>query len=180
MSVTRSTSPPPDPAEAARGAELNADPRPYLFRAVWRWHFYAGLLVIPIVVILCLSGIVYLFKPQIDDLAYGSLRTVEAGRSPVSYAEQQEAVERAVPGGTVTGVGPAPTAIRSTEWKVTTKAGREWTVYVDPYTGRVLGHRDEQLTLTTLALDLHGTLLTSRFMDEEGVWNDRQMELTAS
>jgi len=29
-----------------------------LFRAVSRWHFYAGLLVIPIVVILSLSGIV--------------------------------------------------------------------------------------------------------------------------
>jgi hypothetical protein len=42
----------PDPAEIARGAELRAQPRPRLFRAVWRWHFYAGLLVIPIIVIL--------------------------------------------------------------------------------------------------------------------------------
>lgn len=46
-----------DPAKIARGAELRAQPRPRLFRAVSRWHFYAGLLVIPIVVILSLSGI---------------------------------------------------------------------------------------------------------------------------
>lgn len=48
-----------DPAEIARGAELRAQPRPRLFRTVWRWHFYAGLLVIPTIVILSLSGIVY-------------------------------------------------------------------------------------------------------------------------
>jgi uncharacterized iron-regulated membrane protein len=37
-----------------------------LYQAVWRWHFYAGLLVIPFVILLSLSGAVYLFKPQID------------------------------------------------------------------------------------------------------------------
>jgi uncharacterized iron-regulated membrane protein len=31
--------PPADPAEAARGTELQAQQRPRLFRAVWRWHF---------------------------------------------------------------------------------------------------------------------------------------------
>lgn len=37
-----------------------------LYRTIWRWHFYAGLLVIPFVVLLSLSGAVYLFKPQVD------------------------------------------------------------------------------------------------------------------
>jgi hypothetical protein len=32
--------PPADPAELARGFELQAQQRPRLFRAVWRWHFY--------------------------------------------------------------------------------------------------------------------------------------------
>ena len=54
-----------------------ADPAgPKLFRTIWRWHFYAGLLVIPILVVLCISGIVYLFKPQIDGVFYGHLRDV--------------------------------------------------------------------------------------------------------
>ena len=34
--------------------------------AVWRWHFYAGLFVVPFIVILAVSGAVYLFKPQIE------------------------------------------------------------------------------------------------------------------
>lgn len=172
--------PPTDPAEAARGAELAAQPRPRLFRAVWRWHFYAGLLVIPIVVILSLSGIVYLFKPQIDSIFYGHARNVEPRGATLSYARQLAAVDAAVPGATVTSVAPAPNARRSTQFGVTTKAGKDWTVFVDPYTAKVLGHRDNRRYLPTIALDLHGSLLASRFMDDEGTWGDRVIELAAS
>jgi uncharacterized iron-regulated membrane protein len=169
-----------DPALPARGAELDAQPRPRLFRAVWRWHFYAGLLVIPIVVILSLSGIVYLFKPQIDSVFYGHSRNVEARGATLSYARQLAAVKAALPGATVTSVAPAPNARRSTQFGVTTKAGRDWTVFVDPYTAKVLGHRDNQRYLPAIALDVHGSLLTSRFIDEEGTWGDRVIELAAS
>jgi len=37
-----------------------------LHRTIWRWHFYAGLFVIPFVIVLALSGSVFLFKPQIE------------------------------------------------------------------------------------------------------------------
>ncbi|HTM95387.1 MAG TPA: PepSY-associated TM helix domain-containing protein, partial [Croceibacterium sp.] len=37
-----------------------------LYATIWRWHFYAGLFVIPFILTLALSGATYLFKPQID------------------------------------------------------------------------------------------------------------------
>src|SRR5215207_7246784 len=37
-----------------------------VYRTFWRWHFYAGLLVIPFLVVLALSGSIFLFKPQIQ------------------------------------------------------------------------------------------------------------------
>ena len=37
-----------------------------LYRAVWRWHFYAGIFCIPFVVWLACTGSIYLFKPQIE------------------------------------------------------------------------------------------------------------------
>jgi uncharacterized iron-regulated membrane protein len=37
-----------------------------LYRAVWRWHFYAGLFVIPFIVFLSITGSLYLFRPQIE------------------------------------------------------------------------------------------------------------------
>ncbi len=36
------------------------------YRLIWRWHFYAGLFCLPFIVVLALSGSVYLLKPQID------------------------------------------------------------------------------------------------------------------
>lgn len=36
------------------------------YRGLWRWHFHAGVLCIPFVVILALTGSIFLFKPQID------------------------------------------------------------------------------------------------------------------
>lgn len=169
-----------EPAEIARGAELRAQPRPRLFRAVWRWHFYAGLLVIPIIVILSLSGIVYLFKPQIDSVFYGDVRNVDGRGATLSYAKQLAAVRAEVPAASVTSVAPPPNAERSTQFGVTTKTGRDWTVFVDPYTAEVLGHRDNRRYLPAIALDLHGSLLTSRFMDEKGTWGDRLIELATS
>lgn len=165
---------------------MSADPdppdsrQPRLFRTIWRWHFYAGLLVIPVLVVLCLSGIVYLFKPQIDTVLYGDLRSVEPTGQMLSYDEQLVLARTSVPGGSIDAVGPPPEAGRATEFGATTAAGREVTVYVDPYEGEVLGQRDEANTLTRIALDLHGTLLASRFMDEDGKWGDRLIELTAS
>ena len=37
-----------------------------LYRMIWRWHFYAGLLVMPLILVLSVTGSIYLFKPQID------------------------------------------------------------------------------------------------------------------
>ncbi len=34
------------------------------YALAWRWHFYAGLFVAPFMILLALTGIVYLFKPQ--------------------------------------------------------------------------------------------------------------------
>ena len=35
------------------------------YRAVWRWHFYAGLFVLPVLMLMALTGALYLFKAEI-------------------------------------------------------------------------------------------------------------------
>ena len=55
------------------GQENHAVSKPHrglLYAAVWRWHFYAALLVIPFVNVLAITGAVYLFKPQIDPIGH--------------------------------------------------------------------------------------------------------------
>ncbi len=57
------------PACATHGEGMTAN-RPQMqsrvYRTIWRWHFYAGLFVLPFLVTLSISGTLYLFKPQIE------------------------------------------------------------------------------------------------------------------
>lgn len=175
----------PDPGAADAAALAAGDARQTarttkLFPAVWRWHFYAGLLSIPVIVLLCLSGIVYLFKPQIDAVAWGGMRDVTPRAETASFAQQQSAALRAFPGASVIQVAPPPADDRATEFDVMTADGDTRRVYVDPYTATVTGSRNPANSLTSIALEMHGMLLTNRFLDEGGMWGDRIIELTAS
>lgn len=82
--ITRPLGPPADATDDGDAMRSRG-----LYRTMWRWHFYAGLLVIPVIVLLCLSGIVYLFKPQIYGLMYGKMQTVTPAERTVSYQQQR-------------------------------------------------------------------------------------------
>ena len=73
-----------------------------LYRAVWRWHFYAGLFTIPVIVMLCLTGTVYLFKPQIEGVLYGHLMHVTPGVQTVSFSLAGDPKEVPTQDGTLT------------------------------------------------------------------------------
>ena len=54
-----------------------------LYRLVWRWHFYAGLIVAPFAVLLALTGAIYLFQPQIEDIVYKGLYNVPVAEKTI-------------------------------------------------------------------------------------------------
>lgn len=58
-----------------------------MYRTLWRWHFYAGLFVLPFVITLSMSGVFYLFKPQIERWEE---RSFHSQTSTVSVAPQQQ------------------------------------------------------------------------------------------
>ena len=69
------------------------------YRALWRWHFHAGLFCIPFVVVLALTGSIYLFKPQIDafaDRAVDSLPVIGKRANEIPLARVKLAM--ALPG----------------------------------------------------------------------------------
>ena len=49
------------------------------YRAVWRWHFYAGIFCIPFVVVLAISGAIYLFKAELEGWSERSYDRLEQG-----------------------------------------------------------------------------------------------------
>lgn len=51
----------------------------HLQQRIWRWHFYAGLLSLPIAILLSITGTIYVFKPQIEQWQDNSIyRSAEA------------------------------------------------------------------------------------------------------
>ncbi|GGH45431.1 PepSY domain-containing protein [Frigidibacter albus] len=110
-----------------------------LYSAIWRWHFIAGLVVLPFMLILAVTGGIYLFKDEINDAAYSRLRFVESAASAPLLPSQITAAALASNPGTLKAYTPAAAADRSAEVDILGADGLKNTVYVDPYTGTVQG-----------------------------------------
>lgn len=128
------------------------------YRAVWRWHFYAGLLCIPFVIVLSISGLIYLFRPQIEawnDRHYDNL-TMASRAQPVS--EQIAAATAAVPGSRFSSYEIPETATHSARIVVRTEDTTIRT-YVHPETLAILHTVPEDERFMRWIFRLHGELL---------------------
>ena len=148
----------PTPARRRRGG---------WFRAVWRWHFYAAFLVVPILLMLAVTGLIYLFRFQLEPLLHAELMKVQASQDalPQPYAAQQIAVENAFPDATIVSLAEPRELGRSTVFSVVEADGDARDVYVDPYTREVLGALDPDSTLSGIAVRLHGELMAPPYGD---------------
>jgi uncharacterized iron-regulated membrane protein len=109
-----------------------------LYRAVWRWHFYAGLIVMPFLILLAVTGSLYLFKPEIERLVYRDLIVVSAKPTQVTPAAMKASVERALGGHVIQMTLPGQPD-QSAQMLVRLASGEVRTAYADPYDGRFLG-----------------------------------------
>ena len=46
------------------------------WRAIWRVHFYSGMIAMPFILLMAVTGLVILYTQPIQDLTEGDLRTV--------------------------------------------------------------------------------------------------------
>ncbi|PZQ62847.1 MAG: PepSY domain-containing protein [Sphingomonas taxi] len=120
----------PSPRPAAIAAELQ--------RAVWRWHFVAGVLVLPFLLWLAVTGALYLYKPEIERQVYADWIHVTPHGRPLPL-DTLAARIAAQTGGHVTQL-QKPLA-RDESWRatMTLPGGAQRMAFVDPHDGRVLG-----------------------------------------
>lgn len=131
------------------------------YRTLWRWHFYAGLFCVPLVLWLALTGSLYLFKPQIEAWLDRGYDRLPASGAPAAPSAQVAAALAAVPGGTLNAY-ELPTARGQAARILVAHDARLWRVYVDPRTLRVLGKVDENQRPMRVLFYLHGELLMGR------------------
>lgn len=128
------------------------------YRAIWRLHFYAGIVIAPVLIILAATGAIYLFDREIDRWWNRDIAVVPVGTAVASLAEQESVVRAAQPGGTIGRVVLPFDPGDTSKWLVTTNAAVEVEVHVDPYRNRITGVLDPSMQPTVIARTLHGTL----------------------
>lgn len=126
-----------------------------LYRAVWRWHFYAGLLILPFLITMAISGAIYLFRDEVDTWVHADfLQVTPAEEQRLAPSEIIAAALAAQPGTAVKYTDP-PTDDLSTEITVKPETGGSMAVYVDQYSGKVLEVRPDRSTFAWTVRYLH-------------------------
>ena len=138
--------------------------------AAWRWHFYAGLFVVPFLMMLAVTGLIMVYFNSVET-RFGERLYVTPQGEMTSAIQQTQAALDAHPGGTVTQYMPPPAADRTS---LITLAVDDASVIVavDPYTNAVLNAVEKDSTWYYFASDIHGTLLI-------GDTGDRLIEIAA-
>ncbi|WP_018392740.1 PepSY domain-containing protein [Bacillus sp. 37MA] len=147
--------------------------RASLYQTVWRWHFYAGLIFSPFLIILAFSGGVYLFKPQIESVLYKDLYYVqEESASTVAPSAQIEKIKENYPEATITSFKTYDDSSRTNEIGLMENE-QAFSVFIDPYNGEITGSLNNDEKLTTIFKKLHSELIVG------GTFANRLVELAA-
>ena len=134
------------------------------YRTLWRWHFYAGLFVMPFLVVLAITGTLYCFQPQIEPLLYPHRLIVEPQATPRLTEDALLAKARAaMPADARAVTAPIASASdRSTEFIFRLADGEKQSVYLNPYSGEVLGTLSVERRFMQVDRMLHRKLLLGK------------------
>ncbi len=128
---------------------------------LWKWHFIAGLISLPIVVILAITGGIYLFKDTYEAPKQAYIKMVEVEGEAISYQEQWQLAKPSLHKAPNTMVIPAKknqaTAFTSGMFS------HKNSVYVNPYKGEITGHIHPKDSGMYTVRKLHGELLLGKF-----------------
>jgi uncharacterized iron-regulated membrane protein len=141
-------------------------------KAILAAHRWAGLVSGAVVLIVSLTGAVFVFETEIFSLLHGKLLHVEAKGRPMLPASRllvsgQAALGQDVKAGWVEGFGP-DRSVQVGAYQSDDSSGGIWywdqvkvwkSVYVDPYTGQTLGVVDRRFEFFQVVRQIHQNML---------------------
>jgi uncharacterized iron-regulated membrane protein len=129
-------------------------------------HLYAGLISGLVVILVCLSGTIYVYNTEIKEWADSERYFVEEEGSRLSLDELRSKVESQI-GGEVTSVFVSEDPSRTVQFSLLKEGekGRGTTYFVNPYSGEVLADNSERTAaeeFMSMQFSLHRWLLIDR------------------
>ncbi len=144
------------------------------YRLVWKWHFLASLYVLPFMLMLSLTGGVYLYKPQIENWLYADQFFVEPQGQRVPLEQQIENLKAAVDVQRLRGITVFDDENRSTQIEFDDAEKTRTYGWVDPYDGEILGTAARDTMPMRLLRKFHGELLLgdvgTKFVELSAHW----------
>ncbi|MFI2741383.1 PepSY-associated TM helix domain-containing protein [Zhouia sp. PK063] len=128
---------------------------------LWKWHFIAGIISLPFIIILSISGGWYLFKDHIEQPEIEKVTLLEDTGKTISYQQQWENAQKATIEHLNTIVLPQKN--HATEFISGRFSNTLQSVYVNPNNGNVLNKRVVRNTFMYKVRKLHGELLMGSF-----------------
>lgn len=129
------------------------------YRAVWRWHFYAGLLAAPFLLLMAITGSLYLFDRELEGWWDSDFAKVDVSAQRQSLAAQEAAAKAVDPASTVKRVVLPSADDDTAKWLLQGSDGRKHEVNVNPYTLEITGIRNPDDAIMAVIRRIHGTLL---------------------
>ncbi len=125
------------PRVAPRAARI--EPEDNVYRVVWRWHFYAGLIVAPVLIVMAATGATYIFKDELEQMIYARMLLVTPEGARASYdAQLAAAIDGAPPGLEIRQLYVPAEPSRATV-VVAEREDEFHELFVDPYRCTLLG-----------------------------------------
>lgn len=142
-------------ANTAQREQIGASTR----RAVYFWHAWSALMVAPVLLVLLLTGSLYLFDREFDETWQRQAYTVVPdGQPAASLAEQQNMLRLLYPQATINKVLLPRHANQAVRWQLDSAKGSRL-LYLDPYQLTVNAIEDPASAPMALVRRLHGELL---------------------
>ena len=127
---------------------------------MWKWHFIAGVILMPFILLLTITGSIYLFKDIYNTYVNEEMMKVEIAGQRLSYEKQLSIVTA------YTKVKPSTFILPSKNDEATVFEVGNWrnkrTVLLNPYTGEIQGDIIKNDSLMHKVQKLHGELLLGK------------------
>ncbi len=128
---------------------------------LWKWHFIAGLISLPFVLVLAITGAIYLFKPDVEKDAIAKIQHIKQIQEKTVSYEKQFAIAQGQLKKKPNALILHNDATKSTEF-VSGRFSHKKSVFVNQYSGEVSGKFSPKSTWMHTVRKLHGELLAGK------------------
>lgn len=128
---------------------------------LWKWHFIAGLVSLPFMMLLAITGGIYLFKESYEAPKQKHIKTVAVEGAPISFQKQWDIVKQKAK--KQPNIMLIPEAANQATEFVSGRFSHKNGIYINPYNGELTGTISPKDSKMHSVRKLHGELLLGKF-----------------